>query len=47
VAPEEARNRLTVDPKVARAFVVDLMHLCGYRRGRDRAGKLSFTRRAR
>ena len=47
VAPEDALNRLTVDPKVARAFVVDLMHLCGYRRGRDQAGKLSFTRRAR
>ncbi len=40
-------DRLAVDPNVARSFVVEVMHLCGYRRGRDHDSKMAFTRRPR
>jgi len=42
--PEE-RDRLLVDPRVARYQTVNLFHLLGYRRVRDRGDRLVFSRR--
>lgn len=38
-------DRLIVDPKIARFQAVNLFHLLGYRRVRDRGGRLLFSRR--
>ncbi|MFO0643995.1 MAG: succinylglutamate desuccinylase/aspartoacylase family protein [Polyangiaceae bacterium] len=40
-------TELRVDPKVARTYLVELMHLVGYRRSRDTDARLAFSRRAR
>lgn len=42
--PEE-RDRLLVDPRVARFQTINLFHLLGYRRVRDRGELLVFSRR--
>lgn len=38
-------DRLTVDPRVARFFPVEIFHLFGYRRIRTAGAKLAFSRR--
>jgi succinylglutamate desuccinylase len=40
-------TELRVDPHVARSYVIELMHLVGYRRGRDTDTRFAFSRRAR
>ncbi len=41
----ENRDRFLVDPRVARFQTVNLFHLLGYRRVRDRGDRLVFSRR--
>lgn len=41
----EDRNRLIVNPRIARWFVVEIFHLLGFRRRRTIGGQLTFTRR--
>lgn len=41
----EDRDRFVVDPRVARFQTINLFHLLGYRRVRDRGDRLVFSRR--